>query len=177
MNSLLAASPKHAGGAGADRPDCPSKKNLLLSPGAIIPAMNPETGVAPSSSSDLQPAIRVSMFPRDTNGHGTIFGGVLLAYIDQAGAIATRPYCDRVLTVKMNEVVFHAPVFVGDIVSFFTTVARIGRTSITIKVVVTAERWRKTDETVTVTEAEVVYVNVDEKRQPSPIARPPATPS
>jgi acyl-CoA thioesterase YciA len=132
---------------------------------------------APSPSSGLQPAIRVSMFPRDTNSHGTIFGGVLLAYIDQAGAIATRPHCDRVLTVKMNEVVFHAPVYVGDIVSFYTTVTRIGRTSITIKVLVTAERWRKADETVKVTEAEVVYVNVDEKRRPSPITRNPVTPS
>jgi len=130
----------------------------------------------PASRTALEPAIRVSMFPRDTNGHGTIFGGVLLAYIDQAGAIATRPHCDRVLTVKMNEVVFHAPVYVSDIVSFYTTVARIGRTSITIKVLVTAERWRKTDETVKVTEAEVVYVNVDEKRRPSPITRLPATP-
>ena len=138
--------------------------------------MGSET-VAQSSSSGLQPAIRVSMFPRDTNGHGTIFGGVLLAYIDQAGAIATRPYCDRVLTVKMNEVVFHAPVYVGDIVSFYTTVTRVGRTSITIKVLVTAERWRKTDETVKVTEAEVVYVNVDENRRPSPITRLPVTPS
>jgi acyl-CoA thioesterase YciA len=138
--------------------------------------MNSETG-AQSSSSGLQPAIRVSMFPRDTNSHGTIFGGVLLAYIDQAGAIATRPYCDLVVTVKMNEVVFHAPVYVGDVVSFYATVTRIGRTSITIKVLVTAERWRRTDETVKVTEAEVVYVNVDEKRRPSPITRSPVTPS
>jgi len=135
-----------------------------------------EAAVSPVPSSGLQPAIRVSMFPRDTNGHGTIFGGVLLAYIDQAGAIATRPHCERVLTVKMNEVVFHAPVYVGDIVSFYTAVTRIGRTSITIKVLVTAERWRKTDETVKVTEAEVVYVNVDEKRMPSPITRLPVTP-
>ena len=138
--------------------------------------MDSEIGTQ-SSSSGLQPAIRVSMLPRDTNGQGTIFGGVLLAYIDQAGAIATRPHCDRVLTVKMNEVVFHAPVYVGDVVSFYTTVTRIGRTSITIKVLVTAERWQKTDETVKVTEAEVVYVNVDEKRRPSPITRLPITPS
>ena len=61
--------------------------------------------------------------------------------------------------------------------SFYTTVTRIGRTSITIQVLVTAERWRKTDETVKVTEAQVVYVNVDEKRQPSPITRLPITPS
>ena len=138
--------------------------------------MNSETG-APSVSPGLQPAIRVSMFPRDTNGHGTIFGGVLLAYIDQAGAIATRPYCDLVVTIKMNEIVFHAPVYVGDVVSFYAAVTRIGRTSITVKVVVTAERWRRSDETVKVTEAEVVYVNVDEKRQPSPITRTPARPA
>jgi acyl-CoA thioesterase YciA len=138
--------------------------------------MDVETG-GRASSPGLQPAIRVSMLPRDTNSHGTIFGGVLLAYLDQAGAIATRPYCDLVVTVKMNEVVFHAPVHVGDIVSFYTTVTRIGRTSITIKVLVTAERWRKTDETVKVTEAEVVYVNVDEERRPSPITRLPATPT
>jgi len=125
----------------------------------------------PVSRPGLEPAIRVSMLPRDTNAHGTIFGGVLLAYIDQAGAIATRPYCDLVVTVKMNEVVFHAPVYVGDVVSFFATVVRVGRTSITIKVLVTAEHWRKTEETVKVTEAEVVYVNVDEKRAPTPITR------
>ncbi len=125
----------------------------------------------------LEPAIRVSMLPRDTNGHGTIFGGVLLAYIDQAGAVATRPYCDLVVTVKMNEVVFHAPVFVGDVVSFHTTVERVGRTSITIKVLVTADHWRSTGETVNVTEAEVVYVNVDEKRLPTPITRREPSPT
>lgn len=134
--------------------------------------MDAETST-PAFSAGLEPAIRVSMLPRDTNGHGTIFGGVLLAYIDQAGAIATRPYCDLVVTVKMNEIVFHAPVYVGDVVSFYAAVTRVGRTSITVKVVVTAERWRRTDETVKVTEAEVVYVNVDEKRRPSPITRAP----
>jgi acyl-CoA thioesterase YciA len=120
------------------------------------------------------PAIRVTMMPRDTNAHGTIFGGTLLAYLDQAGAIATRPYCDMVVTVKMTEVVFHAPVFVGDVVSFYSTVTRIGRTSITVRVVVEAERWRNPGARVTVTEAEIVYVNVDEKRTPVPIPQPPA---
>jgi acyl-CoA thioesterase YciA len=117
------------------------------------------------------PAIRVTMMPRDTNAHGTIFGGTLLSYLDQAGAIATRPWCDLVVTVKMNEVVFHAPVFVGDVVSFYATVARIGTTSITVNVVVEAERWRQPGTTVTVTEAQIVYVNVDEKRRPVPIPK------
>jgi len=118
------------------------------------------------------PAIRVTMMPRDTNAHGTIFGGALLAYLDQAGAIATRPYCDLVVTVKMTEVVFHAPVYVGDVVSFYSKVERIGRTSITVSVVVEAERWRRHTEKVKVTEAEIVYVNVDEKRRPVPIDAP-----
>ena len=118
-----------------------------------------------------EPAIRVSMLPRDTNGHGTIFGGVLLAYIDQAGAIATRPYCNLVVTIKMNEVVFHQPVYVGDVVSFYAKVTRIGTTSITVKVTVTAERWRESGNVVKVTEAEVVYVNVGEDRRPTPIRK------
>lgn len=116
-----------------------------------------------------EPAIRVSMLPRDTNGHGTIFGGVLLAYIDQAGAIATRPFCDLVVTVKMNEVVFLEPVYVGDVVSFYAKVVKIGRTSITVKVTVTAERWRDWEKVVKVTEAEVVFVNVTEDGRPTPI--------
>lgn len=119
------------------------------------------------------PAIRVTMMPRDTNAHGTIFGGALLAYLDQAGAIATRPYCDLVVTVKMTEVVFHEPVFVGDVVSFYSNVIRIGRTSITVHVVVEAERWRSPSTKVRVTDAEIVYVNVDEKRRPVPIRQEP----
>jgi len=121
--------------------------------------------------SGKSPAIRVSMMPKDTNGHGTIFGGVLLSYIDHAGAIAARDHCDMLVTVKMNEVVFHHPVFVGDVVSFYADVVRIGRTSITIHVTVVAEPWRGPKRRVTVTEADVVYVNVDEQRRPVPIPR------
>ena len=117
------------------------------------------------------PAIRVSMMPKDTNGHGTIFGGILLSYLDQAGAIATRPYCDLAVTVKMTEVVFHESVYVADVVSFYSKVIRIGRTSITVHVVVEAEKWRKPGTPVKVTEAEIVYVNVDENRRPTPIIR------
>jgi acyl-CoA thioesterase YciA len=123
-------------------------------------------------SSARQPAIRVSMMPRDTNGHGTIFGGVLLSYIDLAGGIATRAYCDLVVTLKMTEVIFHEPVYVGDVVSFYANVLRIGRTSITVGVLVESERWRSPGERVKVTEAEIVYVNVDDKRRPVPIIVP-----
>ncbi len=119
-----------------------------------------------------EPAIRVSMLPRDTNGHGTIFGGILLAYIDQAGAIATRPFCNLVVTVKMDEVVFHEPVYVGDVVSFYAKVVHIGTTSIKVKVTVTAERWKEPGNVVKVTEAEVTYVNVGDDRRPAPIKKP-----
>jgi acyl-CoA thioesterase YciA len=117
------------------------------------------------------PAIRVTMLPRDTNAHGTIFGGILLAYLDQAGANATRAHCERVVTVRMTEVVFHEPVFVGDVVSFYAGVTRIGKTSITVHVDVEAERWPRGKEPVKVTEAEIVYVNVDENRRPTPIRK------
>jgi acyl-CoA thioesterase YciA len=117
-----------------------------------------------------EPAIRVLMMPRDTNAHGTIFGGVILSYIDQAGAIeARRQGCHLMVTVSMDKIVFHEPVQVGDLVSFWTDTLRIGRTSITTRVIVDAIR--NGGERVTVTEAQVVYVNVGEDRKPKPIAR------
>lgn len=117
-----------------------------------------------------EPAIRVLMMPRDTNAHGTIFGGVILSYIDQAGAIeARRQGSQLMVTVSMDKVVFHAPVFVGDLVSFWTETLRIGNTSITTKVVVEALRSGNPGERVLVTEAQVVYVNVGQDRKPKPI--------
>jgi len=118
-----------------------------------------------------EPAIRVLMMPRDTNAHGTIFGGVILSYIDQAGAIeARRQGCQLMVTVSMDKVVFHEPVHVGDLVSFRTETLRIGNTSITTKVTVEVIRVGNPSP-VTVTEAQVVYVNVGEDRKPKPITR------
>ena len=115
-----------------------------------------------------EPAIRVLMMPRDTNAHGTIFGGVILSYIDQAGAIeARRQGCHLMVTVSMDKVVFHEPVFVGDLVSFWTETLRIGNTSITTKVV--CDVIREGGKRVVVTEASVVYVNVGEDRKPKSI--------
>ncbi len=112
------------------------------------------------------------MMPRDTNAQGTIFGGVILSHLDQAGAIeARRQGCRLMLTVSMDKVVFHEPVFVGDLVSFWTECVRIGTTSITIKVVVEALRGSDPGQRVIVTEAHVVYVNVGEDRRPKPIER------
>jgi acyl-CoA thioesterase YciA len=119
-----------------------------------------------------EPAIRVLMMPRDTNAHGTIFGGIILSYIDQAGAIeARRQGCSLMVTVSMDKVVFHAPVFVGDLVSFWAETLRIGRTSITTRVVVEAIRIGDGTSRTLVTEAQVVYVNVGEDRRPAPIER------
>jgi acyl-CoA thioesterase YciA len=119
-----------------------------------------------------EPAIRVLMMPRDTNAHGTIFGGVILSYIDQAGAIeARRQGLQFMVTVSMDKVVFHEPVFVGDLVSFWTETLRIGNTSITTKVVVEAIRAGNPSKRVVVTEAHVVYVNIGKDRKPAPIHR------
>jgi len=111
-------------------------------------------------------SLRVTMMPRDTNVHGTIFGGIILSYIDQAGAVHARKVgCMNVVTVAMNEVVFHEPVYVGDVVSFHTSTEKIGRTSLRVHVLVEAWRYRD-NSTVNVTEAQVVYVNVDAQRRP-----------
>jgi acyl-CoA thioesterase YciA len=124
-------------------------------------------------SETRQPAIRVSLLPRDTNPSGTIFGGVILSYIDQAGAIEARLHgADKVVTVAMEKVVFHAPVRVGDLTSFYGELVRVGRTSITVKVVVEVASPRGRSTPRRVTEAEITYVNVDEAGAPTPILAP-----
>lgn len=119
-----------------------------------------------------EPAIRVLMMPRDTNAHGTIFGGVILSYIDQAGAIeARRQGAMNIVTVSMDKIVFHAPVHVGDLVSFWAETIAIGRTSITTRVLVEVQSGDAIGETTTVTEAQVVYVNLGRDQRPAPISR------
>ena len=117
-----------------------------------------------------EPAIRVVLMPKDTNAHGTIFGGVILSYIDIAAAIEVRKHTlKKIVTKAMHEAVFVAPVFVGDLVSFYTDLVRIGRTSITVKVVVEADRVSNPRDRVRVTQAEVIYVAIDDNRRPIPI--------
>ncbi|MCG3173317.1 MAG: putative acyl-CoA thioester hydrolase [Myxococcota bacterium] len=116
------------------------------------------------------PVIRTVMMPKDTNAHGTIFGGVILSYVDVAGAEAAYHTVKRLLVTKvMREVVFVAPVYVGDLVSFYGRIIHIGRTSVTTKVMVVAERGVDRNNVVKVTEAEIVYVAVNDKFQPVPI--------
>lgn len=127
-------------------------------------------------STDRYLAIKVVMMPRDTNPYGTIFGGVILSYVDQAGAVgayhvvrANRWPEQPLVSVAMNGVEFHRPVVVGDIVSYWTRLVRVGTTSITVHVDVEADR---RGQTIHLTEAEVTYVAVDmvgDERRPVPI--------
>lgn len=121
---------------------------------------------------DREPTLRVTLLPKDTNRHGTIFGGIILSHIDLAGAVEARRACGphNYVTVAMDKIIFHKPVFVGDVVSFYAETLKVGRTSVTVKVTVEAAR-DQTEETVRVTEAEVVFVAVDNQWRPTPVAR------
>ncbi|HVP12392.1 MAG TPA: acyl-CoA thioesterase [Phycisphaerae bacterium] len=124
-----------------------------------------------------EPAIRVMMMPRDTNPSGTIFGGVILSYIDQAGGIEAHKLSPhRLVTVAMDSVQFKEPVYVGDMLSFYAKVVSIGRTSVRIRVDVEATRYREPQVRVPVTTAEIIYVAVDENQRPIPVRSvPPAS--
>ena len=132
--------------------------------------------------SERVPAIKVAMLPKDTNAHGTIFGGVILSNIDLASGVEAFKVAPHLyVTRAMREVEFHEPVFTGDVVSFFTETVRVGRTSVTVRVEVEAERWgwdaaRRgigRGERVKVTEAEVILVAVDDHGRPVPIRQEP----
>jgi acyl-CoA thioesterase YciA len=125
----------------------------------------------------LLPAIRVSALPRDTNANGTIFGGWILSLIDQAGAIVChRVGAKKVVTVAMREVLFKQPVRVGDVVTCWGEIVKVGRTSITVRIRVTAMQREHFDREIDVTTAEAVYVNVDETHAPIPVPTSPLIP-
>jgi len=116
---------------------------------------------------DKEPALRLVPMPADANQTLDIFGGWIMAQVDIAGAIAAvRLAKGRVATVAVNSFLFKQPVFVGDLVSFYAEVVRVGRTSITVDVEVYAQRRPEREETVKVTEATLTYVAVDENRRP-----------
>ncbi len=118
-----------------------------------------------------QPAIRVVARPADTNAGGDIFGGWIMAQVDIAGSIvAYRLAKGRVVTVAVDSIQFHEPVFVGDLVSCYAEVVRVGRTSITVDVEIFAERDREGIQHLKVTEARVTYVAIDEQRRPRPVS-------
>ncbi|MCA9815120.1 MAG: acyl-CoA thioesterase [Candidatus Obscuribacterales bacterium] len=115
------------------------------------------------------PAIRVVLLPRDTNSQGTIFGGIILSHIDLAGAVeAAKTTRQKVVTKAIKEVEFKAPVFVGEVVSFYATTLRVGTTSITVHVDVEVMR---EGEVVEVTHADLTFVCVDKDGRPSKIRK------
>jgi acyl-CoA thioesterase YciA len=121
-------------------------------------------------SSERLPVLRVIPMPKDANLHGDVFGGWIMSQVDIAGSVpAVRRAGGRVATVAVNAFVFKQPVFVGDLLSFYAEIVKVGRTSITVEVEVYAERQRLEREVVKVTEATLTYVATDENRRSRPL--------
>ena len=121
---------------------------------------------------DMELVLKVIPMPADCNANGDIFGGWVMAQVDLAGSVLpARVVRGRMATVAVNEFIFKQPVRVGDILSFFSRIERIGRTSITVKVEVYAERYRTQGQFIKVTEAQTTYVAIDEDGRPRPIER------
>jgi acyl-CoA thioesterase YciA len=119
---------------------------------------------------DREPTLRVVPMPADANQHGDIFGGWIMSQVDIAGSIpASRRACGRVATVAVNSFVFKQPVMIGDLVSLFAEISRVGRTSVTVDVEVYAQRNPTDEVTVKVTEASLTYVAVGRDRNPRPL--------
>jgi acyl-CoA thioesterase YciA len=130
-----------------------------------IPSRTPAT-----LPTDKELVLKVIPMPADTNGNGDIFGGWVMAQVDLAGSVLpARHVQGRMATVAVNEFVFRHPVRVGDILSFFSSVTRVGRTSITVEVEVYAERFSEQGNYVKVTEARLTYVAIDADGRPRPL--------
>ncbi|HCY15561.1 MAG: acyl-CoA thioesterase [Curvibacter sp. GWA2_64_110] len=132
-----------------------------------------------SSTAPIQPpsdeelVLKVIPMPADCNANGDIFGGWVMAQVDLAGSVIPARYADgRMATVAVNEFIFKQPVRVGDILSFYSKLTRLGRTSMTVKVEVYAERFRAQGQFVKVTEASLTYVAIDDQGKPRPLPRP-----
>ena len=126
------------------------------------------TGIQLPTDEEL--VLKVIPMPADSNANGDIFGGWVMAQVDLAGSVIPARYTQgRMATVAVNEFIFKQPVRVGDILTFFSKLVRIGRTSITVKVEVYAERFSSQGQYVKVTEASVTYVAIDDQGRPRPI--------
>ena len=146
----------------------------ISSAGATAPDTPPEPhadSIAPLTlPADRQLVLRVMPMPADANGNGDIFGGWIMAQVDIAGAVLpARIVKGRIATVAVNEFVFKQPVSIGDLLSFYATVERVGNTSITVRVEVYAERNPADLQVVKVTEASLTYVAIDKDGKPRPI--------
>ena len=121
---------------------------------------------------DKELVLKVIPLPSDTNGNGDIFGGWVMSQVDLAGSVlCARVAQGRIATVAVNEFIFKQPVRVGDLLSFYSSVLRIGRTSITVQVEVFAERIRAQGQYVKVTEARLTYVAIDHQGRPRPVPK------
>ena len=133
--------------------------------------LNPRRGMMVLPT-DKELVLKVIPMPADCNANGDIFGGWVMAQVDLAGSVLpAREVRGRMATVAVNEFIFKQPVRVGDILSFFAEVTRIGNTSITVSVEVYAERFRAQGQFVKVTEASLTYVAIDDSGRPRAIAR------
>ncbi|GAB2526741.1 acyl-CoA thioesterase [Simplicispira piscis] len=136
----------------------------------IVPMSDTPSRTSAPLPTDKELVLKVIPMPADTNGNGDIFGGWVMAQVDLAGSVLpARHVQGRMATVAVNEFVFKHPVRVGDILSFFSSVKRIGRTSITVDVEVFAERFSEQGNYVKVTEALVTYVAIDAEGRPRPL--------
>jgi len=135
----------------------------------IVPMSDtPRPAVALPTDQEL--VLKVVPMPADVNANGDIFGGWVMAQVDIAGSVLpARVVRGRLATVAVNEFIFKQPVKVGDILSFFARIVRVGRTSITVQVEVYAERYRSQGEYTKVTEAQLTYVAIDDEGKPRPV--------
>lgn len=141
---------------------------------STAPSPNTPNSRAPSVQlpTDQELVLKVIPMPGDCNANGDIFGGWVMAHVDLAGSVVPARYAGgRMATVAVNEFVFKHPVRVGDILSFFAKLTRIGRTSITVKVEVFAERYGSQGEYTKVTEASLTYVAIDEAGLPREVPK------
>jgi acyl-CoA thioesterase YciA len=152
--------------------DNPLKRFLQIVPMSAKPsdALPPHGPATPPTDKEL--VLKVIPMPADTNGNGDIFGGWVMAQVDLAGSVLpARVIRGRMTTVAVNQFVFKQPVRVGDILSFFAAIERIGRSSVTVDVEVYSESFRDQGQFCKVTEASLTYVAIDENGRPKPIPR------
>jgi len=122
---------------------------------------------------DEKLVLKVIPMPGDLNANGDIFGGWVMAQVDLAGAVMAAPYANgRMATVAVNEFIFKQPVRLGDVLSFFGKLVRIGRTSITVKIEVYAEHIAAQGKYTKVTEASLTYVAIDDQGKPREVPKP-----
>jgi acyl-CoA thioesterase YciA len=169
---------------GGATPDGKAAEEEAISPARRIrdnPGFESYPEIVPMSANSSAPlplptdkelVLKVIPMPADCNANGDIFGGWVMAQVDLAGSVVPARYVDgRMATVAVNQFIFKQPVRVGDILSFFAHVTRIGNTSITVQVEVYAERFRAQGQYVKVTEASLTYVAIDEGGKPRPIPK------